>query len=779
MLIEGFDNKFELDDYNKANNNLKVDYYSDLYEIFTGFLKNEELMNKALEEVEKGNSPVSLFIDSNFDFLDNKLRSFNNNQAEIRKFKKTISELWNFMFLRTNKTIYKGKTMKPNPNNKILQHVPVYGKNNVKKLHVFVEGVYFATRSVACIKEYSKAIDDIEKYSDPLLDEDNNPYEPLISYFTNHFFKTDEVSVGKKIFRFNGFNKDHCKKGNGTIFLLKTVNALKDDPFTSVFKEENIIKDLKSNIAKYIDRFENIMINNQKLLKDLDIDYSKMKENINNSTYNRIINYGYRIISDFKKARFSITNYYAKTSIKDSNLEDFDKLGEIISFINDLCDVYNIISRKDRHFRILLFLNKLGTINIVLLDSSCFVSKWENEGYSDVYDNRLVDEAFNASLKIEKKSHELSKLFNLIDLNKLITPEDDNNCVLGLPYTIKKDKNNNKVNDLFKQIYENNNLSKAIYLRLTYNHKDIIDGDESAMIYFDFLSLLVGHSHSYDKYTLWEYANHNQPITNEYKSKIEDMASSRTSHLFYDDSLFVYSIMDQSPRFEKFNHLTNREGDYKNLQSHKHRLYSLWEFSSICDALIYGSSSGFIHSLLIRQVEKESNKQSKASILSSQHRLSRVYSIINLKMNHLVYNPKGRNFELIDNVFKKIGLIDVEERAKSTFDANWQYANLNNGRLYQRIGLYFSIASFAISIIAFAWAGATFIDYSTQRKKGYGWNNLFLDLFKAHKFHFILIVALIPILVFAFLSIRDYCKNMKISKNIVKYFLKEDIKLIK
>ena len=764
MIKNGFENEFDLDAYNRANKDLSIECTDDLYKLFLGFIENEQNIEEVLSENDKGISPVVSFINRNYQYFLSKLNSFGNDVKAIKRFKKTIKELWNYLFLRINKTLYKSKTMRKSANNLFLPHAPVYIQNNEKKMRVFVEGITFAARSMPYIDDYKNVVDRFAQYSDPIDDSKDSPYSSLMTYFVHHFFKSDEISIDKKACRFDGLNIEECKNSLASVFLLKKNFSIKEKDKngqvteTKIFDKNTIISNLKTMIDFYIKKAKEIKNKYNEVYKDLKTNYEETKS-IDDSF---VVRYASIINNDFKEERFRLTNFFEKVTFNGDELENFDELSKIISDINDLCDAYKIIA--DNRFRVLVFLNKLGTISIVLIDYISFVSKWENSGYNCKTDNKLVEEAFKSSLKIENRNHSLSKIFNFINLNKIAGTVNGVNCILGLPFDQIRKENSETQNNILKQVHHNNNTAKAIFLRLTYNHKDIIAEDDSAMIYFDYLSLLVGHSHSYDKYTLWEYANHEESIFEEYKDKIEDMSSSRTSHIFYDDSLFTYSIVDQSPRFEQFNYLTNRVADYKNLQSHKHRLYSLWEFSSLCDSLIFGSSSMLIHSLLIWRLEKESKSASKLKTLSSQHRLSRVYAEMNLKLNHLVFNAKSRNFKLVNTVFEKIGLIDVEDKAKTIFDSNWQFANLNNNRFYERIKFYFTLASFFISLIAFAWAGAVFFDCKTSKRGGYDWDNLFGDLFNAHKFHFILVIAAIPLIVLAVLSIHDYRKNKRILK---------------
>lgn len=769
MSNRSFNTFFILDDFNKANSNIALAHDDKLFKLFNDFISSTELLTKAIENNQNEISPISLFLET----YEEELLEYFSTSIDVKKSKASLIGLWDHLFLRLNQNDYKKKDSVQIKQNNFFQHLPIY---RGKTLEVFIEGVTFVTRSMVCIKSYNKIVTEVAKYSDAIKS-DESVFASLDKYFINNFFKDDETSIDKRVTRFNGTNIKECKNSGASLFLLKSNIKVGKKENNAFLSKERIFDMMKKSIKKYIEQLiEFDKINSKPFQKTIN-DYGDILKNIDSDCEDTIKMHVLKINNDYKEARFKLNNYFKNEYDTNDISKSFNELGKYITKINSDYDAFKVISNNK--YRILLYINRLGTANIILLDYINLKSEWGNDSYNCEYDNKLVDAAFIASKKIEDSNHHLAKLFNYIDINKIVPPTlcRKYKAIIGQPY----DKYMNQSDNIGKQIHENNNSLKATYIRLTYNHNNLILGDHSPMIYFDYLSYLIGFSHSYDKYSLWEFANNKKPFYDEYKDKSKDFSSSRTSHIFYDDSLFTYAIMDQSPRFIEFNNLIKKDPDFKNLQSHQHRLYSLWEFSSICDALIYGSSSTLVNSFLIRQVEKESKRISKLKTLSSQHRLAKVHALVNLKFNHLAYNSKGRNFALINNIFECIGLNDVEEKAKSTFKANWEYANLNNGRLYSRIGFYLSIASLSVSLIAFAWAGAIFYDgkFKDGTYESYKWSNLFEALFKTDKLYFVLIVAAIPIIILFSVMIYDYIKNYFISLNLMKFFIKKDLKYSK
>lgn len=757
---------FNLYSYNKDNPNLRIRNDEEIYLLFLKFINDYNLLHSCICDNENGVPPVRTFYFENIDFFKN-LKGLNN--VQLRKLKKKICALFTFLFLTVNQDTYVKKENVKIDNCPFFEDGSIFIANLHKKMEVFIEGVLFSTRTAAFSCSYSKITKLLSEQSIPFNKQlDSNIYSQLVDYLRTHLFVDDDVAIDKKVCRFNG-DVDECYKYDSILFLLdknKEQSLIK-----SWFSIEKITNKLKENIEACVKTFKEHEIEYNQICSKNNFAASVSSFNKESNDVDYLCKIALKIKTEFKKIRADLISFYSK--INGKYIPNFDKFGKCESNLNECLDAITLF--KENKFQILIYVNKSGLLNLIIIHSSNKCFSWDNDNYDCNADNKLVLNATRASIFYEDKIHSINALFDLINLNMLFGSKEK--YIVGLPYDFI---NTESIYDnSFKQntiaIYENNNSFKAIYLRLTFNRKDIYYDDVSAIYFYDYLSLLIAFSHSYDKQSLYEYST-NKYVDTTMINKIKDLSSSRTTHIFYDDSLFTYTIMDQSHRFVQYNHVINQENDYCQLQSHQYRLYSLWEFSSLCNCLIYGSASMLIHCYLIKEVNKDSNFKTKLGILSSQHRLSKLYAYINLKFSHLVYNSKGRNFPLLDKIFDFIGLIDVENRAKKTFDSNWQYANLNNGRFYSRIGFYFSISSLLISISAFAWASAVFIDCKKTLSQGYEWSDLFASFGSTPKFYFILILALIPLVALFLLIFKEFFANIKITSNVMKFFLHQKTK---
>lgn len=760
--MPSFDNSFRLEEFNALYSPNTIDNTNFILKLFLEFINNQVLLENTVKENDEKNFPPAIT------FANYYRSELSDNVTD--DVKQLIGALWSYMFLNVNHESYLSKISKTYNDHFLFATASYYEK---KIMRVCVEETMFATRSVAYVCEYKDMIKLLIPHCDSILENDTNAYSNLISYYVNHYFVEDDTSIDRKVCRYNGTNMKECLKNESCLFVLK-----KDDLFINEWlKKDTIVKELNQAIVEYNKALAD---NLEKYLKLFPKDTSLPHYKNDNNMY-EIIEVVKEIKRDFKEARFKVTNYYAKVDAEKDDFSWFGQVSKTESKIGDLFDVLRIIDKAT--YRILVYVNKSGLLSISLVDTLLEKVKWDNDLYDSKNDNRLVDVANSVSINCENKMHSLCKLFDYLNFNQIFNDKKFKQIILGLPFDKKNPSNKTRrvIKKVTKDIYERNNTFKSVYLRLTYNHKDIRNNDASATLFFDYLSLLVGESHSFDKKTLLDIVN-NEDYTEEIRKKIDDLSNSRTTHIYYDDSQFTYSVMDQSSRMLDLNNVCGKETNFNYIQSHHHRLYSLWEFTSICDALMYCSLSILIHSYLMKEVHKDSKLVFKPLILASQHRLSKIYSEVNIKFHHLVFNSKGRNFPLVDKVFEKLGLIEIENKAKNTFDANWQFANLNNGRLYSRIAFYMSIATFFVSIIAFAWAGAVFIDFSVNPCVGYEWSSLLSALTSTDKFHLILVVAFVPIVILILLAIYDYFKMKIICRNLMRFLLhihRKDLKTIK
>lgn len=770
MPIDKFNKKFDLKNFHFANKKIHFDKNDPLLKLFIKFIKNDDLLKQAIEDNDSNKTPPAQTFAK---FYEKNLEELWKDKSgdERRILASKLKALMSYFFLGLNKNYYyKGEQV--NIVNKFLYKPVIFVQrktalSSVKEMHAKIENIIFETRSMIYTTSYKRMVKAIKSISAPMV-RNKSIYGNLHTYFSNMLFKGDSIGPDKKVFCFEKDSKlSDVIKSEACLFLLDNNNK---DTVKKWFSKDEYIKALINLFKKYNDLMPNSKVS---------LDEDKAVRN------------AFEIKQWFKKKKFDYCDYSPAKIKKKISSSKMEQLSKIVSMIDDVLDEMSSLTKngtiKDT-LSILVYINRFGIINLILIDTFNQKAKWSNNNYDPNHDNKLAKEASARSECVENRINKLAKIFNCIDLNKVLPCKEK--LIHGLPYDFdesrldykkidtnskcrKKEKYNRK---LSYEIYKKTHLFKAVFSRITYKKNSILVDDKSSLLFFDVFSHFLAYSHSFDKMTLLEIVD-NKKIRKKYKDALSCISDLRTYQLHFDDAQFTQSIMDQYSSFIKFKTVTNSNASLNNVQSHKYRLYSVWDFVTLCDAIIFGTSSNLLNEQLIKYTSENytMNGRHKSGIFK-QYRLLKIYSDINIKCNHVAYSSKARNHAFLDKCFEKMGLLKIEIKLKHIFDAAWQHVNIKTDRLYSKLSIYFALSSFIISVIGFAWAGAIFIDFERTEIGGFTFKALFYELLKTQKFHFVLIAALIPFVIYLLILIHEKCSSWRVFKNLSRFFVKYDFK---
>lgn len=451
-------------------------------------------------------------------------------------------------------------------------------------------------------------------------------------------------------------------------------------------------------------------------------------------------------------------------------LEAFNRL---ISDIDDYLDVWNII--KNIEYEIVAFVSKLGTINISFIGEETISRIDKNKiefvpcdeknrcpfMSTEYFDKDIKKNAIEISKGICSNIDKLSKMHSVIDTNNFF---ESNNKMNFLGFY---EKNCNS--PLNKAIYRSSNTYKASYLKFYYDYINKDNCQREKRQFFNLISLLVGYSRKFDEYSLYEIARSQDGYRHYYKDYvINDLLDQETSHLYYCDGGFTYSIIDPVPNAKELNKNSGENFLLTGVPMHQFSIYSKQDFSKLVAALTFGSASTRIYEFFLKYANMKLRFNSKIITLYKQHSVTALYSYIDLRLNHLLFATKSKEIGLTNSVFDALNSGEYEDRADKALNITWRHSNLVNNQFYSRIGIYMSLASLFISLVSFGWIG--FI-VPTLEKQPIDVGGLLEKFWTVPKFYAIFIIALIPLALWIFISLVAFFRIRCKKKNLAKTFL--------
>lgn len=614
---------------------------------------------------------------------------------------------------------------------------------------------YYACRSYAFVCEYEELLDKISKNSIPFPKNNNHLY---LDSFIKEYFNNHEYSLSKNVVQFDYANDedksvilDKCKKADFSIFLLDS-STLAD-----VFKKEQLYKNAQKAVISVL----NVFLESKQLFYGLAQMSEQNFENIITTYHNqfslfksfddtimlagkeRNFHYIYNSFISFLSIIKNNTVYLTKD--KSNVLDKYETISKEIKKVTDLFYAMGVMCGD---CYVVAFVSSLGALNVAVVNEEEDKLLLPTEPYDSENANELVKCAIEESEKICSRINRIPRSFSFLNLNEYLGFENfypiiENVSPLLDPHAIIHETND---------IIDKTNTYKAIYLKILCNDTNRNKKDESPMIFYDYLSLLVAFQHRFDQYTLWTYLNNKDPYASEFKNVIVDHIHKATEHLYFDDSMALLSVIDQQVNSTRLASLNKDILDVLPKASHQVRVYSFWDFMYSCSALSFGSLSLLIDNLMIKHVKEiVINTHFKPSINKKLIRLAYMNSRIHAMIGYASFNAKQDSQPIIDAIFSEIGLLRIEKYLKDSTEVNWKSGELINTQTYHRYGLIFSISSLLITLFAFGWVSR--ID--DVEKSEFSFEELFKGIFTTPKVLVVLGIIMIPAVGWVILNILD------------------------
>lgn len=619
-------------------------------------------------------------------------------------------------------------------------------------MKLFVNSLHFVTKSFSFSLKYQDLVKKIADYSYAKNEYLSINKKRFINPFLDDFFKADSVNCSSKFTVFDGKNIKECLASQFSLFYIKNdlleefnsnslcytflLNKAKVE-FDSIISEYNLYNDSNIKGENGYPKFKNDFLFNDSSLcfeELLKLDNSKEGalrkfrsakkkfKDVDNALFKSKDLYPSRY-SHFKKCYQSYLFILKFLSIKDLALiKNNDKAKGVVSFIA---------------------LSKTGIAQIGFFGSA----------YTEVYNGNSyynsIRKAKNASSIICKRTSPLL------------------NCLFVVDALLKSNEKLSLYNWFFEQ--KNEPARKAVYLNFIYDKEDSLplsqfNGNIKIKKIFDFITSSVSFEHTFhDKY-LWEY-DMKKPCCH-FDKKIIDYGNGETEHFYYDDNLFVLSII---------NPLYCYSEDYKLSSSllvpelsHQSKIYSLRKFMNICEAMVFGSIGVFAFKAFERCCTYKMEKSRKCLKLRRMylfHRLLFIGSDLLKIFNTTSFAAKNDSMSITKIVFDNIKLIELISSSIDLLDNGWKDGNLLTSQSYNRYSLFLSIGSLSVSLFSFGMISKIYVDgyyissSNSMRQPSSDWFGLLLDAFKTPKMWLVTFICFLPFFIFLLLEVVESCKN--------------------
>lgn len=453
-------------------------------------------------------------------------------------------------------------------------------------------------------------------------------------------------------------------------------------------------------------------------------------------------------------------------------LEAFSRL---LSDIGAYFDIWDVISNIE--YEIVAFVSRLGTVNISIIAEKTIHVTGQNKiefvpceeknrcpsMSSEYFDPNIKKNAIKISRNICSNIDKLSKMQSIIDVNDFF----GNDKKIEFYGFFEK----NQISPLSEAIYRSSNTYKATYLKFYYNYINKDNCQREKRQFFNLISLLVGYSRKFDEYSLYEIACSENGYRHYYKDfVVNDLLDQETSHLYYCDGGFTYSILDPVPNAIELKKFTDEDILLSSIPMHQFSIYSKQDFSKIVTALTFGSFSTRIYEFFLKYANTELRPDFKIIKLYKQHSVTALYSYIDLRINHLLFATKSKDIGLTNSVFDALNCAEYEGRADKALNITWRHSNLVNNQFYSRVGIYMSLASLFITLVSFGWIGFI-VPTLEQQPNDVG--GLLEKFWTIPKFYAVFIIALIPLALWIFISLIALLRTKCKKNNLIKTFFKK------
>lgn len=612
-------------------------------------------------------------------------------------------------------------------------------------VQITTQYLVFASRSFAYTCWNTDLLKRLSKHCKPINQAEGSV---LAQKFINSFLSLDELPISKQIFRFD-YEKNKAsdkevwnisKNNEFVLFLLdeaEIIENLSNEKYQNNARKQ--IKGVLTTIKNNANKISNLIRKNDKQLNQI---IDSILDYIDTTEFNKLK-------KRFKDLCYQLSPLKTITNSIGDN-DSFSTIDSILKKMNEIEKFLDVRDYFTDKIKVFALVSKTGAINISLVTYSHLKASLSNKIYNPNDSNQLISEAITNSEKIISSINRLPKIISFLNLNAFLG--FNNKCfIFDYPNTIIDSNINGdeyKKTNIFLKLSNKTSTHKAVFLKTNIDTKNLTKKDDSPMVYYDYLSLLVAFHKNYDPNTLWEYVSefgkNSTSYIDSFKNSFEDLLNKPTEHLFFDDCMATLSAIDETININKINSkLTNPI--LKEKESHQIRLYSIWDFEYICNALAYSSICILIDSIFIDYIKKVVVKTSFKPFLNlKQSILARIFSRIDSNFNHTSFSLKVDSNKIIDSVFENTGLIRIEKALNETADINWRSGNLLNTQVYQRYGILFSIIG--ISITVFAFGLISLVDTSKTSESTY--LELFNDIFtNSPKIPVVLTIIAVPIFI--------------------------------
>ena len=582
------------------------------------------------------------------------------------------------------------------------------------------------------------------------FDYSNRDLTSLTEDFIKQFLNPNELLIQKDVLRFND-----GKTTNESSLR----NALKHEHVLFLLDKDTYIKQMRNDCrCKLIDSFKAVL----KVFKD---NYKSLAVKINSDKHdvlNLIISKEEKMSSgiltieqirrevlSFNQSIKGLRNNLFKSEIKTEYNKQFS---EKMKELHKIIDVVDGLMSCDCKTHMFALVSSAGVIQISIVKESYVDSKIQSDT-NLIYNKSLITEASRVADIITSRINKLPKIFSIMDFNRYFgfaTEPKPTISIFDHPRRLVRKYDLVDCEEV-NSLYGKTSPQKSLFLRMnvTKNDKNF---KNISLDFFNYVSLLIAYSHSYDKYSLLKYCIENSKykhlINHEEDKKFQDHIGKTTEHLYIDDSLAVLSVIDESENIEKFKNYICSKRHYakKDPISHQLRFYSFWDYIYVCNAQAFGSSAIIVNALLINYVKtKIANCKLKQVIHIKQARLGRIVSRIASKYNHTFLNIKVDSKKISLAIFKEMGLIDIENQLNVTTDIVWRSANLMSSQNYSRLGFLLTFMGLFITVVSYGLIAIT----DTNGTSPDNYCGLMSGIFaNAPKIPVVLTFAAIPVIIY-------------------------------
>lgn len=650
-------------------------------------------------------------------------------------------------------------------------------------------------------KSYKRLIEYLAKIS---FKNPKNIYgEKFLNPFIDMFLSSNGSNCYQscKIYGFDSTKVSDLCKSNFSLFYLE--NDL-FNTFCSASEEKNVfikrvlelfecfkngIKEFREKLSQN-NSFPKSFINDQITQLQNDLDGIAISEKDfdcfqNNLSSDDIKNSGH-IFSNLKEKIVSlkgkikeIENSYFIFSNTDDK-ESYSKYKEAYQHYNELWDLLSFLEMTFRYVEqkhvfesngnsgfvyrdivTFILISKRGVANIGFIFPSCF--KIINSSKETITEKNMSDIAH----QICAKTNQLASLYSIIDNTYEKSRFSFLNNTIFNEFTMKKEEP----------------TRKAVYLNFLFdkNKKEKYDASGNSGLelkeIFDYISLAAAYEHTFTSKYLYDYAKKvNSNLLEKNNKRIIEYGNNETEHIYYDDNLFMCSVIN--PAFILNNYPeSNALGVFK--VSHLSKMYSLWNFQYICEAISHGSIAICIFKMFIRICTyKLRNCHLKLRNLYLYHKVTKIAADLLKEFDLNTFPTKNGAFDLSKIVFDNLHATEIVDSLSNLLDNGWKDGNLLTSQSYNRYGLFLSIGSLLVSLFSFGMISKIYVDgyiindVNYINKPGKSWASLVWDAFNTPKMWLVTLICFLPFIVFVIIQFieRQQYKNFNITKEYKRIF---------